>query len=321
MRTFGSIFTGGDLAGEGANAAGYETIWGIEIDDKIVDVARANGHPVTTADVLDIDPHTLPVPDLFHASPVCTNASIANRDGEEAADFGVPQSRRRLFVRAVSGGLVPHLPEPIAWRGWYEAVADIVHTFPETKFAKWQLKRLPKEIKTFFMQVQGEGGDGVLFMDEPMQTITANHSAGKYRAYLVGQQKFNDNLNISEIDQPAMTLSANHNQRNIRAFIVSGGQGDMPRRAVVNGTPNDYEKSVTVRDEAEPMFTLTASETRRPSRMWTENGRVVKITPRGLARFQTLRDSYALPESDTLAVKIIGNGIPCLMYQRIAEMF
>jgi DNA (cytosine-5)-methyltransferase 1 len=46
---------------------------------------------------------------------------------------------------------------------------------------------------------------------------------------------------------------------------------------------------------------------------------VVKITPRGLARFQSVPDWYILPKPDTLAAKIIGNGVPCLLYQRIAE--
>jgi hypothetical protein len=43
-----------------------------------------------------------------------------------AADFGVPQTRRRLVVRAVRGGFVPHLPPKIAWRGWYDAIADLI---------------------------------------------------------------------------------------------------------------------------------------------------------------------------------------------------
>jgi DNA (cytosine-5)-methyltransferase 1 len=42
-----------------------------------------------------------------------------------AADFGVPQSRRRLFLRAVRGGWVPNLPQPVKWKGWYEAIEDL----------------------------------------------------------------------------------------------------------------------------------------------------------------------------------------------------
>jgi site-specific DNA-cytosine methylase len=46
------------------------------------------------------------------------------------------------------------------------------------------------------------------------------------------------------------------------------------------------------------------------------------ITPRGLARFQSIPDSYALPEDNPrLACEIIGNGVPSKMYEVIAKAF
>jgi site-specific DNA-cytosine methylase len=45
------------------------------------------------------------------------------------------------------------------------------------------------------------------------------------------------------------------------------------------------------------------------------------MTPRALARMQSVPDWYVLPGKVALACKIIGNGVPCLMMQRIMESF
>jgi site-specific DNA-cytosine methylase len=45
----------------------------------------------------------------------------------------------------------------------------------------------------------------------------------------------------------------------------------------------------------------------------------VKMTPRALARFQSVPDSYQLPESRALASRVIGNGVPWLLAQRVTE--
>jgi site-specific DNA-cytosine methylase len=41
------------------------------------------------------------------------------------------------------------------------------------------------------------------------------------------------------------------------------------------------------------------------------------MTPRCLARFQSVPDWYELPEKTSLACKIIGNGVPCKMMQAL----
>ena len=64
------------------------------------------------------------------------------------------------------------------------------------------------------------------------------------------------------------------------------------------------------------MQTIGANE--HGSKAYTR-GRVVAMTPRCLARFQSFPDSYELPESKTLAAKGIGNAVAPLMYQRILE--
>lgn len=41
-----------------------------------------------------------------------------------SADFGVPQTRRRLILRAVKDSLLPGLAAPDPWVGWYAAIGD-----------------------------------------------------------------------------------------------------------------------------------------------------------------------------------------------------
>jgi site-specific DNA-cytosine methylase len=68
-----------------------------------------------------------------------------------------------------------------------------------------------------------------------------------------------------------------------------------------------------------PVVTITASQPRHPFRAWLSQGRVVKMTPRALARFQSVPDSYVLPDKSSLACTVIGNMVPSLMMQKIVE--
>ena len=71
------------------------------------------------------------------------------------------------------------------------------------------------------------------------------------------------------------------------------------------------------RRATEPAGTVIA--TTHTGRAWLDQGRVVRMTPRALARFQSVPDSYQLPDSNTLACRIIGNGVACLVAQAVTE--
>jgi DNA (cytosine-5)-methyltransferase 1 len=61
-----------------------------------------------------------------------------------AADFRVPQTRRRLIVRAAYKSLLPPLPLPRKWLGWYQAIEDMIDSLPKSHLARWHLDRLPE---------------------------------------------------------------------------------------------------------------------------------------------------------------------------------
>jgi len=311
-------------------AAGLHHVWGIEYDADIAAVAADNGFAVHVADVRQVDYAALPAVDWLHASPVCTRASVANSGAVEsqedidtaaavvralkaqspsvftlenvwqyrtfkaftaitdalgrmgyfwtydhvnAADYGVPQTRKRLILRA-SRGLLPWLPEPVPWVGWYAAIEDLIPTLPESKLAPWQLARLPKELREsvlFSSNGNAESyGDHHADAGEPALSVTAQ-ALGRARAVLIDTGNTSRDATSIAADTPAMTVQSWHGRR--------------PSQA--------------------PLAALAA--------------RVVSMTPRCLARFQSVPDDYRLPTKRTLAARVIGNMVPPLLMQRIAE--
>lgn len=409
MPTIATLFSGGEGVGVGARQAGLSHLWGIEYDDKIAQVARLNGFNTITADVMTVNPHTLEIPDVLHASPVCKRASTANQSAElnedgtkealediaagekiaqfidvmkpriftlenvyayrnfkafkiicnalnrggymwdfdnlNAADYGVPQTRRRLILRAVWGALLPNLPQPEKWVGWYEAIEDLIPTLPENQFAPWQLVRLPDELQTCLI------GGGNTQLDkitstarlaaQPAQTIFTDLK-NNGRAFILDCQLAGDtqerSVTLPQGDAPMFTVTSGKNGKQpVRAWLVSdqsasASEGVQVRdetepyftiRAGENGGsyPKGYLISssidCTVRKNDEPANTLVSSDHSIPPRAWLSQGRVVSMTPHALARFQSFPNSYILPDNKKLACQIIGNAVPPLLYQKI----
>ncbi len=155
---------------------------------------------------------------------------------------------------------------------------------------------------------------------------------------LVAQGVYEGKLVTVKAEIPAFTVTANSNQTGVRAFLVGQDSalgrrpGDSHRRTItgspahnlnlraflVNGTTNGYGSAVSVRDGQERFLTVTAENHKTLPRAFVA-GRVVRMTPRALARFQSVPDDYQLPNNAALACKVIGNGVPCLLSQRLVE--
>lgn len=86
------------------------------------------------------------------------------------------------------------------------------------------------------------------------------------------------------------------------AFIIDDGAG--------------LSEGLTTKNDLEPAFTVAASSN-RGGRAWLEQGQVVSLTPRALARFQTFPDSYQLPAKRILASRVIGNAVPPSMAEKL----
>lgn len=219
-----------------------------------------------------------------------------------SANFGVPQTRNRLWVRA-SRNLMMLYPEPVKWVGWYEAIEDLIPSLPDAEFAPWQLARLPKEYKDFMI---GQGTYSLsIERNQPAQTITANNNQSAVKAFILssGNNSFADAKEgggVRYASEPVMTMMAGKTEAKIKAFVV-------------DGQPNLNGSSVTVRNGDTPIFTQLQSGARKPARAFA-NGRIVKMTVKALGRFQTVPDWY-----QGLTVRINGNGVPCKLAKAVLE--
>lgn len=232
-----------------------------------------------------------------------------------AVDYGVPQTRERLILRAVRGQERPLLPvatharadritplfdERLPWIGWYEAIEDLLPTLPNSAFAPWQLARLPVEMRT--TTLVGAGG---------YDNTSAGTTPGKWKAWLVDGDNARADTGMPTLrafDAPAMTLR--------------GTRVSPPRALLVHSTD---QRSMPTRDADDPAFTVMADSfdaSHQPGgrpRAWLNAGRVVQMTPRALACFQSFPDSYQLPGQKGLACEGIGNAVPPLLAQRLIE--
>jgi len=232
-----------------------------------------------------------------------------------AANYGVPQTRKRMIVAARKGGPRPkkppatHAENPSSgglfsddlneWVGWHEAVEDLIPDLPETKLADWQKERLPDELtETTIVDTQPNArGDCRQQQQQPTKTVAADPAGGAPRAVLVGAGGF-DGECVNREAGPSFSLTANHNQ------------GDQLRAVLVNATSN-----MQVADAEHPAYGQVARERSFQQRA-VMGRRVVQMTPRALARFQTFPDEYELPDSKSLACRIIGNAVPPLLMQK-----
>ncbi len=300
----------------------------------------------------------------LHAAGYRSEWSIVN-----AADFGVPQTRKRLILRAVREGetlfpLVPtHAKNPapaalfgpalLPWNGWYGAIEDILDTLPESQFAEWQLKRLSAELLGSVLTdscvntIEGREATCRTSLDpsftikadamrricttptailiegdaagdrpptcgtsaEPSFTLKTSGGGRVHCAFLIGGANTSDEqagpgLAVSGIDAPRRCVNASNSQQ-WRAFLVDSQNAGKDRL-------------LTVRHSQEPAHTQT-NAAKGTSRAWLDAGRIVAMTPRALARFQSFEDTFVLPAGRTLASKVIGNAVPPKLAEAIGR--
>ena len=149
-----------------------------------------------------------------------------------AADFGVPQTRNRLWIRAKRGLLMGY-PPPEKWQGWYEAIEDLIPTLPDTEFAPWQVARLPEEYKTFML---GQGTySPVLDQSDPAQTITANSNQSGVKAFVIGSG-----------NEPHTTVIASMDRTPSRAYVGRVVKMTVQALGRFQTVPDSY-KGLTIR--------------------------------------------------------------------------
>jgi len=331
MTTGATLFSGFEGAGVGMRSAGVSMLWGIEKRADVAAVAEANGFNSIVADILEVDPATMERVDCLHASPPCTNASNAKANGreselDEALAHKVVEFIRVLkpefftlenvwqYRKFVSFGIVLGALESLGY--W----VDIAHVNFADMGVPQNRRRLILRARLCAMLPR---------LPEPVRHV------GWYEAIedlLPGlpESQFAD-WQIKRLPEEIATILKSFlvHATDARTMpIVPGSEpafttistANMPRAFLVDGklSSSTHGKSLQISDQGDPAGTVTASPSpARDARAWLSAGRVIKLTPRCLARFQSFDDSYLFPERNALACFGIGNAVPPLGMEKI----
>jgi len=299
MQTYASLFSGGGLADIGAVQAGLTPIWAVEYDNAIADVYRANlGDHCLTADVCAVDYSSLQVPTWLHMSPVCTRASVANSDATESElDIAMAQACTRAIAQRP-----PYVSLENVW-GYrtFESFKIICRALVKYgyNFNFWHLNAanygVPQTRKRMILIASR-----VKHVHKPIPTHTENPELSMWFDSLpkwIGWHEV-----IKDLFYEFVPIYAAYIEKLLSSVV---------RQLVLIATDN-VNRALTILKPHQPSMTVTAHYGTRPTHMPVviTNDKFFHVSPRALARFQGVPDTYQLPEKQSLACKIIGNGVP-----------
>jgi len=161
-----------------------------------------------------------------------------------AANYGVPQTRKRMIVAAQKGGPRPKKPpathaetpssgrlfgdELNEWIGWYEAVEDLIPDLPETKLADWQKERLPDDLTETALVSANSESQGTAQTRNPKEaagSVVSTQARAMPRAVLVDQQNARKDGSTTTRDdtEPTLTVASSLGVKHPppRAVLVS----------------------------------------------------------------------------------------------------
>lgn len=295
----GSYFSGGGLLEEGLKGFVDPRI-AVEYNQKVAGVYRNNfGEHIVTADVRDVDPAEL-VKDIdgpvayFHASPVCKNFSRAKQSAEELPlDKATAQSTAE-FISKVRPKIV---------------TIENVKGYRDSESMKIILDELKKQGYNYDVDVYNAADYGAYTSRErlivravrdwslpakPMVMLADDRPSG----WLEAVADIIDTLPEKKggvakwMDERLMAMGIDY--RNIDKPLYVFGSGYSKDRI---GYAFADELVPTLRTKGGDVIVMP-------------DGRVLKATPRVLARISGMSDEYEMPKTDDLAHTIVGNGIP-----------
>lgn len=332
---FASLFSGFGLADIGAKQAGCDLSWAIEIDPQIAEVSRQLNHTVHYQSVTETNFSKLEKPDILWASPPCINFSAAKVGGKET---GIDLELAIAIIEAVKTFEPTYFfLENVEAYKRSKSLAMIENTLfslgywcdrqvlnsadlgaPQTR-----RRLILRAVKGAFIPHLPSAVPWVGWYEaiadlipELPETELANWQIERLPDWLDVHDSvvIESNNTIRDCtvrlkDECFPTVKATMMRRPVtvpKAILIDGQNARSPQKGGLN-----------YRVKTNPSFSQSASASDR--RAWLNQNRIVAMTPRALARFQTLPDWYELPSSKQLACKGIGNGVPCLMVQEIIK--
>ena len=300
LATSGTYFSGGGLLEAGLKGV-IDPKVAVEFSEKIAGVYADNhGNHIVVADVRDVDPKKLVGAvdggevQYFHASPVCKNFSKAKREGGEVeldketalstAEFIAKTRPKVVTIENVKGyrnsEALKIITDELTRQG-YDWDADVYNTADYGGYTKRE--RLIVRAKR----------DGKL-PPKPEKLPEELRKKGWYSAV--------EDL-IPHLEEKKTGVPQGTDER-LKNSGIDYRTIDKPLYVFGRGYAN---KTVghAFADELLPTLTTGGGDI-----IIMPDGRVLKASPRVLARVTGLPDSYKMPETDQLSHTIVGNGIP-----------
>ena len=300
LATSGTYFSGGGLLEAGLKGV-IDPKVAVEFSEKIAGVYADNhGNHIVVADVRDIDPKKLVGAvdggevQYFHASPVCKNFSKAKREGGEVeldketalstAEFIAKTRPKVVTIENVKGyrnsEALKIITDELTRQG-YDWDADVYNTADYGGYTKRE--RLIVRAKR----------DGKL-PPKPEKLPEELRKKGWYSAV--------EDL-IPHLEEKKTGVPQGTDER-LKNSGIDYRTIDKPLYVFGRGYAN---KTVghAFADELLPTLTTGGGDI-----IIMPDGRVLKASPRVLARVTGLPDTYKMPETDQLSHTIVGNGIP-----------
>ena len=300
LATSGTYFSGGGLLEAGLKGV-IDPKVAVEFSEKIAGVYADNhGNHIVVADVRDVDPKKLVGAvdggevQYFHASPVCKNFSKAKREGGEVeldketalstAEFIEKTRPKVVTIENVKGyrnsEALKIITDELTRQG-YDWDADVYNAADYGGYTKRE--RLIVRAKR----------DGKL-PPKPEKLPEELRKKGWYSAV--------EDL-IPHLEEKKTGVPQGTDER-LKNSGIDYRTIDKPLYVFGRGYAN---KTVghAFADELLPTLTTGGGDI-----IIMPDGRVLKASPRVLARVTGLPDSYKMPETDQLSHTIVGNGIP-----------
>ena len=300
LATSGTYFSGGGLLEAGLKGV-IDPKVAVEFSEKIAGVYADNhGNHIVVADVRDVDPKKLVGAvdggevQYFHASPVCKNFSKAKREGGEVeldketalstAEFIAKTRPKVVTIENVKGyrnsEALKIITDELTRQG-YDWDADVYNAADYGGYTKRE--RLIVRAKR----------DGKL-PPKPEKLPEELRKKGWYSA--------EEDL-IPHLEEKKTGVPQGTDER-LKNSGIDYRTIDKPLYVFGRGYAN---KTVghAFADELLPTLTTGGGDI-----IIMPDGRVLKASPRVLARVTGLPDTYKMPETDQLSHTIVGNGIP-----------
>ncbi len=312
MNTFGSFFSGGGGMDIGAAAAGWQLVFANEYQDDIAAVYVANlGDHMVSGDLLELDVRTLPRVRWFHASPPCPNFSAAKVGGVETAND-------LRLARQVAAYIIHHLPDFVTIENVYgyrksKSWRIIARAFYEHgyQFNYWHVCMadygVPQTRRRMIALARRDGVTPQL----PPATHTEFPKVDLFGDGLPGWIGWYDVANRKNWEKHKIS---NRLQKHIASFGF-----ELQNLVLIDAQNTSFDGSrLTIRSKSQPSFVVNSNRSLTEYLIYN-NGEYFKVSIQDVARFQSFPDWYQLPDSKSLACRIIGNAVPPLFAQRMGE--